>query len=110
MKRIVLIGAVLAALLFASTAQAQIRSHWLRVAPAGAVTTWETPQRFSSFTRLDTYRGGHLLVYWNEGCRSYASGYGLLVRFSGCGKGAQSLQVSAVNLRPIAVNVRIVYG
>ncbi|MEA2242679.1 MAG: hypothetical protein QOD24_2235 [Solirubrobacteraceae bacterium] len=70
---------------------------------------WATP-RVRELSRLEARFKNHVLTYWNEGCVSYASGYGILVRFNGCGPGLQRLRVTATSLRSAPVIVRIIYG
>lgn len=82
-------------------------SHVMRVGQTP--TKWAT-QKVRSLEVLEARYKGRALNYENHGCVSYASGYGITVRFNGCGPGAQPVRVSAISLRNHPVTIRIVYG
>jgi hypothetical protein len=70
---------------------------------------WATP-KVRELETLEARYKGRVLSYDNRGCVSYASGYGIVVKFNGCGPGLQRVRVTAISLRNSPVRVRIVYG
>lgn len=113
MKRAALVGVLLVTALSAAPA-AEAKpcypaycSHTLSVGQSPV--HWATP-KVRSLEVLEAHWQGHVLSYENHGCVSYASGYGITVKFNGCGPGLQRVRVTAISLRSTPARVRIVYG